>query len=113
MQPIDYWDEGFFYGILWAAAFLACLFRTCSNDTFVSWSRSFAVSGVSGFLAVGFISVLIGFARIELVGGSWPYIGLSILIGLSGKQQDQLIQTIWEWFFAFIKKVLGSKDNDP
>ncbi len=84
------WNDAAFYAFAWSSAFLACLFRSFSDDCYKSFTRSFFISGVSGFVGFSVVAVLVGWSG-GGVSGHWSYIAIATLIGLAGKQQDQII----------------------
>ena len=92
MEPYRF--EVLFFVIVWVVAALAGVSRCIYNGDFQSIHHCAAVASVSGFL---------GFAVCASVSGNpnQPdfnptfYVGLSAIIGLSGKNQTELIEIVW------------------
>lgn len=86
-------DEAIFYSLVWTMAFLSSLFGTLNSADNKPIGKCLFIGAVSGFLAFSAISILVGRLN-EPVSGHWYYLGISSLIGLGAKFQDQMLANL-------------------
>ena len=96
-------DESIYYLFLWFVAAIAGVSRSVHNGDYKDMKHVVAVSFMSGLLA---------FAVVAISGGRFGdedfnpvfYLGVASIVGLSGREQTQIISAIW-------KRIIGTMDN--
>jgi hypothetical protein len=86
--------------IIWTFGFAASISQTTRDDVFKSCSHTIATGTCGGFFSVGMCSLLSSMSYSML---SYPayYVGLSALLGLSGKYQEMLLKRTLNFIFSF------------
>ena len=95
-------SEAGLWAAIWGMGFVAALCRVWADDSFVGLRLSLATACVSGFLGCIAVSVA-NLGRSISPGSEWPYIFLSALIGIGGKQLQGLLLS--HLFSAAMKKL--------
>lgn len=97
-------SEAIFYLLSWFVAALAGVSRQLSLVDTITCRNCLAVGVNAGFL--GFASVAI-FVRAAggFIGTEFYYLGIAALIGLAGKEQEQIVSILWA-------KILGKVPDD-
>ena len=99
---VDYAQVAYF-ALVFVVASAAGISRTLRNGNYRSWSNCFSVGICSGFL--GFAIVALAIDHVPIAIGARPvfYLGVSALIGLSGKEHDQIISMFLKRFFRSVR----------
>lgn len=101
---MDYYAVLYFFSV-WVVSALAGCFRCIRNGDFKSIGHTVSVSGVSGFLGFGVVSLFVG--NLDAADFNGPYwLGVASIIGLAGKEQTTLIQIMWK---SVIEKFVPSE----
>lgn len=91
---MDYLSISYFATVFTVAA-LAGVFRTVRNGDYRSVSHCIGVAGVSGFLGFGVVALVAGDHSRTDFNPVW-YLGVSAIIGLAGKEQNEMISILWQ-----------------
>lgn len=86
-------DQIVFYGLVWTNSFLSSIFVTLGDEKQNNLRRILSVAGFSGFLAFAVVSIFMGKINGPM-DGQWYYLGISTLIGLSAKYQENILRTV-------------------
>lgn len=106
--------EVMFYAFAWLVAFLSGVSRTLHNGNFVNYRNCIYVGLVAGFLGFAIVAILIrGSSNIHPYGAYW--LGVSCIVGLSGKESVAIITTLTTALTAkatqVINSIFGGKDG--
>lgn len=105
--------EVVYYVVVWLLAFIAGLSRTIRDNTYERWWNGVAIGFTGGFYGFSVVTILSHYG--PSVGSfGWGYIGLAVVIGSLGKEQDKVMRWV---FVKAIEKFTGSiyddkRDND-
>jgi hypothetical protein len=96
---VDSYEIKEFLATVWAIGILCGVSRSIHNGTYRSWTHCGAVGFVSGFLALGIVSILANDIRSSDFNPVY-YIGVSIIIGLAGPENTKIISLTWQTFIG-------------
>lgn len=102
-------EAAIFYALVFCVAFVASFFRTIRDNEWRDYAHLLAIGCTSGAFAFGLISLL--HDHTDNDGRSpWGYLGISALVGLLAKEQDNLARSmIYKCLFGL--KVLFGEVN--
>jgi hypothetical protein len=92
-------SEAIFYLLAWVVAAMAGISRQLSLVDVVTCRNIFAVGLNSGFLGFAVVAFSIRVAG-GFVGTEFYYLGIAALIGLAGKEQEQIVSLVWSKFMG-------------
>lgn len=96
-------SEAIFYLLAWFVASMAGVSRQLSLVDTISCRHLFAVALNSGFLGFAVVAFSIRVAG-GFVGSEFYYLGIAAVVGLAGKEQEQIVSLLWS-------RVIGKKDT--
>lgn len=100
--------EVIFYVVLWLLAFIAGVTRSVRDRTCQCWWDCLSVGMVGGLYGFATVTIL-GYYGPPIVSFGWGYIGLAVVIGSLGKEQDRVMR----WLaIRTLEKVTGSKYDE-
>jgi hypothetical protein len=105
-QPFQFW-ETVYYSAVFVVGFLSGISQTLRDRTALGVSHCINVGLCSGFLSFAVVAVADG-DNSARDGHEFFFLGVAAIIGLSGKFQEQILQSIW----AKIASVLGIPVDD-
>lgn len=97
-------SEAVFYMLSWVVASMAGISRQLSLVDIITCRNIVAVGVNSGFLGFAVVAFLVR-ASGGFVGTEFYYLGVSAVVGLAGKEQEQILSMIW-------RKFMGGPDAD-
>lgn len=106
MEPYQF--EVIYFSIVWLVSALAGVSRCIYNGDYKSVGNCVAVACVSGFLGFAVVSFVVGDPGQPDFDPVF-YVGLAAIIGLSGKNQTELIEIVWRAIIAKFVTVDGQK----
>lgn len=98
-----------YFVVVWVLAFVAGLSRTVRDHNYERWWDSIAIGMVGGFYGFATVAIL-GYYGPSITAFGWGYIGLAVVVGSLGKEQDRVMR----WLFVkALERMTGSKfDNE-
>jgi hypothetical protein len=96
-------SEAIFYSLAWFIAALAGISRQLSLVDRVTCRNVFAVGVNSGFLGFAVVAFSIRMGG-GYVGTEFYYLGIAAVVGLAGKEQEQIVSILWT-------KIIGTKNG--
>lgn len=82
-----------FFGIVWLVGFLTCFARTIRDAEFRDAWHVLSLSVCAGFLCFGVCAVCDGFGAVRVVGPT-GWLGISSLLGLLAKEQNNIAKAV-------------------
>ena len=89
--------EAVFYVLAWGVAALAGLSRQLSISEHATCKHLLAITANSGFLGFAVVALLCRHSG-GIAGFEFYYLALSSVIGLAGKEQEQIVSMLWKKF---------------
>ena len=101
--------EVVYFVVVWVLAFVAGLSRTVRDHNYERWWDCISIGMVGGFYGFATVTIL-GYYGPSVVTFGWGYIGLAVVVGSLGKEQDRVMR----WLFVkALERMTGSKfDNE-
>lgn len=100
--------EVVYFVVVWVLAFVAGLSRTIRDHSYERWWDCISIGMAGGFHGFSVVTIS-GYYGPSIATFGWGYIGLAVVIGSLGKEQDKVMR----WLFVkALEKVTGSKYED-
>lgn len=100
--------EVVYFVVVWVLAFLAGISRTIRDHTYQRWWDCVSIGMVGGFYGFSVVSIL-GYYGPDIAAFGWGYIGLAVVVGSLGKEQDKVMRWV---FLRTIEKFTGNKFDE-
>ena len=100
--------EVVYFVVVWLLSFLSGISRTIRDDTYKRWWDCVSIGMVGGFYGFATVTILAYYGPSVATFG-WGYIGLAVVIGSLGKEQDKFMR----WLLVkALEKITGNKYDD-
>lgn len=100
--------EVVYFVVVWLLAFIAGLWRTVRDHRYEHWWDCFSIGMVGGFYGFATVAVLGSYGP-SITTFGWGYIGLAVVVGSLGKEQDKFMRWL---FLKVLEKATGSKYDE-
>ena len=104
-------EEITFYCLVWIVAFAASLLRAIrDNESRTAW-HGIALGCTAGFVSFGVVSIWL---NSDTAGDAlpWYWLGVSALIGLLGKEQDNIMRLVIQSVLKGVKQAIDDQTKD-
>lgn len=100
--------EVVYFIVVWVLAFVSGLSRTVRDHNYERWWDCLAIGVVGGFYGFATVTIL-GYYGPSIATFGWGYIGLAVVVGALGKEQDKFMRWL---FLKVLEKATGSKYDE-
>jgi hypothetical protein len=98
-----------FFSILYAITVAASISRGLRDAEYRNNWHCLSSGFTSGFFSLGIITVWINSDPSNTSGNAWYYIGIAVLLGLAGKEQDTILRFILSGIAKGFRIVIDEK----
>lgn len=98
-----------FFSILYAITVAASISRGLRDAEYRNAWHCLSAGATSGFFALGIITVWVNSDSGDPAGNAWHYIGIAILLGLAGKEQDTILRFVLSGIAKGFRIVIDEK----
>jgi len=100
-----------FFSILYAITVAASICRGLRDSEFRDRWHCLSAGATSGFFSLGIISVWLNSDSGHPPSNAWYYIGIAVLLGLAGKEQDTILRFILSGIAKGFRIVIDEKNK--
>lgn len=104
-------QEIIFFSILYAVTVAASISRGLRDAEYRNHWHCLTSGFTSGFFSLGIITVWLNSDTSNNTGNAWYYIGISVLLGLAGKEQDTILRFILSGIAKGFRIVIDEKNK--
>jgi hypothetical protein len=97
--------EVVYFAVLWLLSFIAGISRTVRDHAYKCCWDCISIGMVGGFYGFSTVTIL-GHYGPSIATFGWGYIGLAVIVGSLGKEQDKIMRWL---FIRLLEKLTGSK----
>ena len=100
-----------FFSILYAITVAASISRGLRDSEYRDRWHCLSSGFTSGFFSLGIITVWLNSDTDHNPGNAWYYIGIAVLLGLAGKEQDTILRFILSGIAKGFRIVIDEKNK--